>query len=98
MLGLRDMVPREQDRQPKRNGKIRGDTTVTNDLEISEQCHVVILVARKLNHLLANMPHTEMQLFMALSDIERAANKAENRLNDLMYGRSFKPPVEQMGQ
>ena len=69
---------------------------MTNDLEISEQCHVVISVARKLNHLLANMPHTEMALFMALSDIERAANKAENRLNDLMYGRDNKP-VEMMG-
>ena len=69
---------------------------MTNDLEISEQCHVVKKLARKLDHLLANMPHTEMALFMALSDIERAANKAENRLNDLMYGRDNKP-VEMMG-
>lgn len=69
---------------------------MTNDLEVSEQCHLVKKLARELPHLLANMPHTEMALFIALSDIERAANKAQNRLNDLVYGRDFKP-VELMG-
>lgn len=70
---------------------------MTNDLEVSEQVAAVHRRARKLSHLLANLPHTEMALFMALSDIERAANKAQMRLNDLMYGRGFKPPQEQMG-
>lgn len=39
----------------------------------------------------------EMALFMALSDIQRAAEKAQWRLNDLLYGRGYKPPVEMMG-
>lgn len=71
---------------------------MNNDLEVSEQCHIAIKKARELNHLLANLPKTEMALFMALSDIERAANRAQMKLNAIMYGSSYEPPEEQMGQ
>lgn len=69
---------------------------MTNDLELAKYVSKVRELSRTLNHLQANLPHTEMQLFMTLSDIERASNKAQQRLNDLMYGKDYKP-VELMG-
>ena len=66
-----------------------------NDAEICSLCLKVERLARTLDELQAQSK--EMALFMALSDIERAANKAQMRLNDLLYGRSFNPAEEQMG-
>lgn len=56
---------------------------MSNDLEVSEQCAKVKRLARQLDELLANMPRTELKLAIALSDIQRAAEKAQWRLNDL---------------
>lgn len=66
-----------------------------NDREVGEQCSKIKALARKLDELQAKGP--EMDLFMALSDIQRAAEKAQWRLNDLMYGKGYKPPEELMG-
>lgn len=66
-----------------------------NDREVNEQCLKIINLARTLASLQAG--NKEMALFIALSDIQRAAEKAQWRLNDLLYGRDFKPPVEMMG-
>lgn len=54
---------------------------MNNDLELSEQCGAAIRIARKLSHLLANMPHTEKDLFRALSDLEKHARNGQDRLN-----------------
>lgn len=67
-----------------------------NDIEVAEQCHKIQALARTLAAVAAN--GQEMALFMALSDIQRAAEKAQWRLNDLLYGRGYKPAEEQMGQ
>ena len=63
-----------------------------NDLQLCEQTTRLRLLARRLNE-----PGSEMALFEILSDMEIAAHKAQLRLNDLLYGRGFKPPEEQMG-
>jgi len=54
---------------------------MTNDLELNEQCGAAFRLARKLNHLLANLPRTEQELFNALSDIEKHARNGQDRLN-----------------
>ncbi len=56
---------------------------MTNDLELSEQCGAAIRLARRINHLLANLPHTEQALFNALSDMEKHARNGQDRLNRL---------------
>lgn len=66
-----------------------------NDLEVNEHCLKISLLADKLK--VFQRDGQEMALFMALSDIQRAAEKGQWRMNDLMYGRGFKPPEEQMG-
>ena len=66
-----------------------------NDLEVCAACIKIERLARKLDELQAQSK--EMALFEALSDIEKAANKAQTRLNDLRYGRDFVPPPELMG-
>jgi len=74
---------------------------IPSDLELTEHRCCIHRLARYLNepHLAEDYKHlgAEMALFMILSDIEKAAHKAQLRMNDLMYGRSFKPPEEQMG-
>jgi hypothetical protein len=66
-----------------------------NDKEVGEQCSAIKRLSRGLDELQAGS--NEMALFRALSDIQRAAEKAQWRMNDLLYGKSFKPPEEQMG-
>jgi len=66
-----------------------------NDPEVCRDCLKIEQLARTLDELQAQ--NKEMALFIALSDIQRAAEKAQYRLNDLLYGRGYKPPPEQMG-
>lgn len=66
-----------------------------NDLQVSEFCSRIKTLSRKLDELQAKGP--EMELFMALSNIQRAAEQAQWRMNDLIYGRGFNPE-ELMGQ
>ena len=54
-----------------------------NDLEVSEHCTHIHNLARKLSHLQANMPRTELELAITLSNIQKAAEHAQWRLNDL---------------
>lgn len=56
---------------------------MTNDLELNEQCGAAIRLSRKLNHLLANLPNTEHELFKALCDIEKHVKNGQDRLNRL---------------
>ncbi len=39
----------------------------------------------------------EGALFLSLMEIEQAARRAQERLNELRYGDDFVPPEEQMG-
>lgn len=66
-----------------------------NDLKVNEYCSRIKALSRKLDELQAKGP--EMELFMTLSNIQRAAEEAQWRMNDLIYGRGFKPPQEMMG-
>lgn len=66
-----------------------------NDLEVNEHCLKISQLADKLK--VMQRDGQERALFLALSDIQRASEKAQWRMNDLMYGRGFKPPEEQMG-
>lgn len=66
-----------------------------NDLEVNEHCLKISQLADRLKVLQRDGRETD--LFKALSDIQRAAEKGQWRLNDLIYGRGFKPPEEQMG-
>ncbi len=70
--------------------------TRVTDLEVVTELVKIRGLSRKLCEITAS--GNEMQLFILLSDIERAANRAQNRMNDLLYGKGFKPPVEMMGQ
>lgn len=66
-----------------------------NDLEVNEHALKVCQLADQLKVLMRD--NKEMALFMAFSDINRASQEALWRMNDLMYGRGYKPPVELMG-
>ena len=58
-----------------------------NDIEVNEHCVALRLLARKLSELQAGT--NEKKLFMALSDIEKHAKNAQDRLNSLKP----KPPL-----
>jgi hypothetical protein len=63
-----------------------------NDLKLAAEVVKIQALARQLNE-----PPSELALFILLSDIHMAAERAESRLNDLLYGRGYEPPQEQMG-
>ena len=52
-----------------------------NDIEVSEHCVALRSIARKLSELQAG--RSERALFIALSDIEKHARNAQDRLNRL---------------
>ena len=58
-----------------------------NDIEVNEHCLAVRSIARTLSALQANS--NELALFIALSDIEKHARNAQDRLNSLKP----KPPL-----
>lgn len=66
-----------------------------NDLELSELLTKIHLNDAVLSCYCRN--NKEQALFNALSEIEIAARKAQERLNELRYGKGFVPPEEQMG-
>ena len=66
-----------------------------NDLEVNECCLKIEQLTEKLK--IYQRDGKEMALFMALSDIQKLAEKGCWRLNDLLYGRDFKAPKELMG-
>ncbi len=66
-----------------------------NDLELSECMTKIKLKAACLNTWCANSK--EKALFNELMEIESAARRAQERLNEMKYGKDFAPPVEQMG-
>jgi hypothetical protein len=69
-----------------------------NDLKVTENCVKITGLARKLGHLEAEARKGKtLAFFIALSDIELAAKKAQERLNEIDYGPEFKAPEEQMG-
>ena len=58
-----------------------------NDLEVNEHCVALRNLARRLSELQAGP--SELALFIALSDIEKHARNAQDRLNSLKP----KPPL-----
>ena len=69
-----------------------------NDPTVNENCLKITGLARQLSHLQAEARKKKnLALFVAASDIELAARKIQERLNELDYGKDFEPPEEQMG-
>jgi hypothetical protein len=66
-----------------------------NDLRLSELLTKIHLNDACLSTFCRN--NKEQALFNALMEIEEAARKGQERLNELKYGKDFVPPVEMMG-
>lgn len=66
-----------------------------NDLRLSELITQINLKAACLNTWCRDAK--EQRLFTELMEIETLARKAQERLNEMRYGKDFKPPVEMMG-
>lgn len=58
-----------------------------NDTEVNEHCMRARLLAETLPILQRN--GNELALFIALSDIEKAAHAAQNRLNQIRYAATI---------
>lgn len=67
-----------------------------NDLKISELITQINLKSACLNTWFRDQK--EHRLFTELMEIETAAKKAMERLNELRFGKGFVPPEELMGQ
>lgn len=62
-----------------------------NDIEVGQEISKVLQNARWLEKLFRE--GQEKTLFLALSDIERSANLAQNRLNHLRFKREIPAPI-----
>ena len=66
-----------------------------NDLELT----TYIMEAHKWHGHLSRQTRDKLDgaLFLTAMQLETAARKIQERLNELRYGKDFVPPVEQMG-
>jgi hypothetical protein len=67
-----------------------------NDLKLSELITQINLKAACLNTWCRE--GKEQTLFNEVMQIETAARRTLERLNEMKYGNGYKPPEEQMGQ